>query len=71
MPTYKAGNKSDMERFKRDLKNTLMKKTKQVALNKEYDIDCPFCHQTITISAGKHLCPKCHQEITLELDFNF
>ena len=60
MPTYKAGNKSDMERFKRDLKNTLMKKTKQVALNKEYDIDCPFCHQT-----------KCHQEITLELDFNF
>lgn len=71
MPTYRAGNKADMKRFEKDLKNTIMEKARHAALSKKYEIVCPFCHQAIAISAGKHLCPKCHQEINLKLDFNF
>lgn len=35
-----------------------------------YDIECPHCHATINVSAGKSVCPLCGGEIDLQFKFD-
>lgn len=37
-------------------------------INKEHDLQCPFCHKHFTSTIEKTTCPHCGKEILFYLD---
>ena len=52
-------------------KSALNKVVKDAAMAKAmemtFDIECPHCHATINVPAGRSVCPACGGEIDLKL----
>lgn len=68
---YNLTSKSDMRRFEKDLKNTIMDKARHAAQNGTYDVACPHCGRTVKAHAGINQCPYCGNTIDLNLNINF
>ncbi len=68
---YKLSSKSDMNRFMKDLKQQIYSNAEQEVLSRTYDVECPDCHNQISIKPGKSICPICHNEIDFKLDIKY
>ena len=71
MKKYNLNSKADMNRYFRDLKNQIYSHAEQSLLSREYDVECPKCHNLIKIKPGKSFCPICFEDITFDLDIKF
>lgn len=52
------------------VKEAIERKTDELLQNREYEVECPHCKKSISISPGKHPCPKCGEIINLSLDIH-
>lgn len=68
---YNLGSKSDMRKFEKNLKEAMLDKTKEIAIDRKYDIKCPGCGDEISVPVGKSSCPNCSSEIDFNLKFDF
>lgn len=65
---YNLGSKSDMRRFERDLKKSVIEQAKDSITNSTHEIKCPNCGNTLNARIGSNTCPHCHKSIDLTLD---
>ena len=68
MKNYRLDDKSDMERYFKDLKKQIYSDAEQQILSQNYDVECPACHSIISIKPGKSFCPICNEEIDFKID---
>lgn len=66
--SYDLGNKSDMRRFERDLKKSVMNMAREKVAREGIEVDCPHCHAKINVQSGPNVCPVCGGQINVELD---
>lgn len=65
---YDLTKKSDMRRFEKDLKESMLDAAKKaVEDGMLFEIPCPHCGETISAPAGPSVCPLCHEKIELTL----
>ncbi len=67
---YNLGSKSDMQRFMRDLKSSVMDKAESAIRAKSFEADCPKCKAKIFVTEGRNICPRCGAEINLSLNIH-
>lgn len=61
-------------KFKFDEKalNNLVKEAATNAVHdKEFEIECPYCHRTFGAYSGTNTCPYCKNTVELTLNINF
>lgn len=68
---YNLGSNSDMKRLMKDLEKEVHSKAEQEIYSRTYDIECPECHNKISVKPGKSLCPICHNEVELNLNIKY
>ena len=66
---YNIGKSSDMNRFEKDLKKSLLNQVHQAVLEETYEVECPYCTKHFNAHQGKNVCPHCHKTVNLELNF--
>lgn len=65
---YNLGSKSDMRRFERDLKKSVMDQAKSSIMHNTHEITCPNCGNKFNARIGSNICPHCKKSIDLQLD---
>lgn len=55
---YRIDKKSDMRKFQRDLKKSIVNEAKKKFMSTG-KIKCPGCKMTINLSSGIKTCPNC------------
>lgn len=65
---YNLNSKSDMKRYLKDLKKQVYSTVEKEALSQEYEVECPSCHNKISVRSGKNYCPVCNEEINFSLN---
>lgn len=68
---YNLGSKSDMQRFKRDLKKSVQNMAVNSLQSKAINVICPHCKRQFSAHSGANTCPFCRQMVNLQLDINF
>lgn len=58
---YNLFSKSDMNRFSRDLEKTMRSNIEQQANSRCYDIECPHCRSSVSVTPGKKSLPVLSQ----------
>lgn len=71
MSSYKLNSKSDMNRFMKDLEKQVHQNAEKQILSRTYDVECPDCHNKLSIKPGKNICPFCHNEIDFNLNIKY
>ena len=65
---YNLGSKSDMRRFERELKKSVMDQAKTSIMRGTHKVTCPHCGHNLNAHIGSNTCPHCKQLIHLNLD---
>lgn len=65
---YNLGSKSDMRRFERDLKKSVMDQAESAIRRSSHEVVCPNCKRSFSAHIGSNTCPFCKQLIYLQLD---
>ena len=68
---YNLFSKSDMNRFSKDLEKAFYSNVEQQFYSRHYDVECPHCHASISVTPGKSHCPFCHNEVDLKLNVSY
>lgn len=68
---FKLSSKSDMRRFISELEQEIHSSAEKEILSREYEVECPDCHNKISIKPGKSFCPICQSEIEFNLDIKY
>lgn len=68
---YNLSSKSDMRRFERDLKKSVMDSARQAVQKETYNVTCPHCNRTVKVHAGNNRCSYCGNTIDLTLNIKF
>lgn len=68
---YNLFSKSDMKRFSNDLEKEIYSNVEQQIYARSYDVECPHCHTSVSVPAGKSYCPFCQNEIDLQLNVSW
>ncbi len=68
---YNLFSKSDMNRFSKDLEKAIYSNVEQQIYSRHYDVECPHCHASISVTPGKNHCPFCHNEVDLKLNVSY
>lgn len=64
---YDMGKKSDMNKFGRDLMNSVSEQTLKALHNVPIQIKCPSCQSEFCATAGPNKCPHCGATVNLDL----
>lgn len=67
MAKYNLGKSSDMRRFERDFKKDVEKQVQSQIQNLKFDVECPHCKNTVSVSSGRNTCPMCGSIIDVNL----
>lgn len=65
---YNLSSSSDMRRFSRDLKKSVLDMTRDSVNSMEFDIECPHCNSTVSMHSGLNICPFCQKEVNVKLN---
>ncbi|MCH5298117.1 MAG: hypothetical protein J1E85_10685 [Ruminococcus sp.] len=68
---YNLSSKSDMRKFERDIKNSLLDSARNSVRQRTYDVICPHCKMPFKAKSGKNICPNCKNNVDLHLNINF
>lgn len=68
---YNLSSASDMRRFSRDLKKSVLDMTRDAVETMEFNIICPHCNSPVSMHSGLNICPFCNKEVNVELNANF
>lgn len=71
MKNYNLKNKSDMRRLQRDLEAKAKNIAENAARSRSYGVECPHCHQSVSISPESPVCPKCRKLIRVKLNITY
>lgn len=66
---YNISKKSDLKRLEKDLTAKINAIAEKKILSGEYQVKCPHCHETITVSRYTNYCPVCYHHIVLKFNF--
>lgn len=56
---------------KRKFESAVKEKTVEALNKRTYEIECPHCHDKISVQPGKSFCPRCHKTVDLNLNIKF
>lgn len=68
---YNLGSNSDMRRFMKDLEKQIYSNAEQQIYSQTYAVDCPHCHNKVSVKPGSSLCPFCRNQIKLNLNIKY
>lgn len=68
---YNLGKKSDMKRFERDILKKVTSIAEQNVLSRDYEVECPHCHNKVSVPNGFSYCPKCHGAINTNVNITW
>lgn len=71
MKKYNLSNKSDMRRLQRDLEAKAKDIAENAARSRSYDVECPHCHRSVSISPESPVCPECRKLIRVQLNITY
>ena len=60
-----------MNNFFKDLEKDIISNAKEQLSKEDYEIDCPNCNNSITVTNGMNKCSFCNEEINFNLKFDF
>ena len=69
--TYNLGSSSDMKRFTRDLKKSVMNQARSAVYDMDFDVECPHCKSNFKAHSGMNFCPICRNQVNVNLNINF